>query len=210
MQYCHYSFMRRSSIHLLSKFELKIPPIPLLIKAQLCCYPQQGALLAVSQVVQIQNQKSTLIVYFLLYIVISDTLLRLQNFSFSLEMHQKPSKAQLSVIISRPFLYTKSVHYFPLKNLKRKFYVLVFEHQFRHELEGLETKFFWLPLTQQISSISSTLLIDLSDQKPRYQHFCDRFLWRKLLDTFSIVKLTKQYGIASICTTHLSSNFYRF
>ena len=69
----------------------------------------------------------------------------------------------------------------------------MFEHQFRHEVVGLETKFFWLPLAQQTSFMSSTSLINLSDQEPRYQHFRDRFLWRKLLDTFSIIKLTRQY-----------------
>ena len=39
----------------------------------------------------------------------------------------------------------------------------MFEHQFRHEEVGLQTKFVWLPLAQQISFMSSTSLIDLSD-----------------------------------------------
>ena len=69
----------------------------------------------------------------------------------------------------------------------------MFKHQFRHEVVGLETKFFWLHLVQQISFMSSTSLINLSDQEPRYQQFRDRFLWCKLLDTFSILKLTRQY-----------------
>ena len=69
----------------------------------------------------------------------------------------------------------------------------MFEHQFKHEVVGLETKFFWIPLSQQISFMPSTSQINLSDQEPRYWHFCDWFLWRKLLDTFSIVKLTRQY-----------------
>ena len=79
----------------------------------------------------------------------------------------------------------------------------MFEHQFRHEVVGLETKFFWLPLAQQISLMSSTSLINLSGYEPRYLHFRDRFLWRKLLDTFSIVKLTRQYItiLLPICTT---------
>ena len=33
---------------------------------------------------------------------------------------------------------------------------------------GLETKFLWLSLAQQISCVSSTSLINLSDYKPRY------------------------------------------
>ena len=42
----------------------------------------------------------------------------------------------------------------------------MFEHQFRHEIVGLETKLFWLPLAQQISFMSSTSLINLSDERP--------------------------------------------
>ena len=51
----------------------------------------------------------------------------------------------------------------------------MFEHQFRHEVvgleprhRGLETKFLYLSLAQQISCVSSTSLINLSDYKPRY------------------------------------------
>ena len=40
--------------------------------------------------------------------------------------------------------------------------------QFRHEVVGLETKFFGLPLAQQIRFMPSTSLINLSDQEPRY------------------------------------------
>ena len=39
----------------------------------------------------------------------------------------------------------------------------MFEHQFRHEVVGLETKFFGLPLAQQISFLSGTSLINVSD-----------------------------------------------
>ena len=50
----------------------------------------------------------------------------------------------------------------------------MFEYQFRHEAVGLETKFFRLPLAQQISFISSTSFINLGDKEP-------------------IVKLARQY-----------------
>ena len=70
----------------------------------------------------------------------------------------------------------------------------MFEHQFRHEVVGLESNFFWLPLAQQIIFMSSTSSSALSDWVPIYQHFHDQFLWRKLLDTFYVVKLTKQYS----------------
>ena len=39
----------------------------------------------------------------------------------------------------------------------------MFEHQLGYEAVGLESKFFWLPLTQQISFMSSASLYDLSD-----------------------------------------------
>mgnify|MGYP001791835137 CR=1 FL=1 len=113
--------------------------------------------------------------------------------SFSLLVPYKPRKTQISAFISRPFLYTKSVHCFPLKNLLRKSDVLIFEHQFRHEVAGLESKFFWLPLVQQISIMPSTSLCNLSDKEPRYQHLRERFLLCNLLDTFSIVKLIPLY-----------------
>ena len=58
------------------------------------------------------------------------------------------SKAQICVLISWPFFYTKGVHCFPLKKLQQKLDILMFEHQFRHEVVGLESKFFWLPLAQ--------------------------------------------------------------
>ena len=55
----------------------------------------------------------------------------------------------------------ESVHYFPVKNLLQKSEVFMFEHQFSHEVVGLETKCFWP--AQQISFMSSTSLCNLSD-----------------------------------------------
>ena len=126
---------------------------------------------------QIENQKSTLMVYFSCtksdqgviitrskyYSLIRHTPQITKLFIFSLGALKAELSPQISVVISRPFLYTKSVHYFPLKNLKRKPDVHIFEHQFGHEVVGLETKFFWLPLTQQISALCQALLINLSD-----------------------------------------------
>ena len=83
--------------------------------------------------------------------------------SFS-RCHRSLVKLNISMLISWPFPnYTNSVHCFPLKNLLRKSNVLMFEHQFRHDVVGLEPKFFWLPLAQQISFMSSTSLCNLSD-----------------------------------------------
>ena len=98
------------------------------------------------------------------------------------------------MLISWPFFYTKSVHYFPSKSLQQKWDVLMFEHRFRHEVVGLESNFFWLPLAQQISFMSSTSLCSLSDQEPRYNHFHDQFLRHKLPATFYIVNLIKHYS----------------
>ena len=50
--------------------------------------------------------------------------------TFSLQEPQKLSKAQISVLISQPLFYVKSVHSFPLKILQQKSDFLMFEHQF--------------------------------------------------------------------------------
>ena len=90
--------------------------------------------------------------------------------------------------------FTRWVHCFPLKKRAKKF--------------GLPHV--WAPIKTWSSGSTIKILLATFSAKnqlhvkhfpmqfewlgAKYQHFCDQFLWRKLLDTFSIVKLTKHYS----------------
>ena len=108
----------------------------------------------------------------------------------------KLSKAQISVLISWPFLYYDKCPLFSMKNWLQKSDVLRFGNQVRHEVVGLETKFFCLHLAQlQLQLHICTSLSNLRDKELRYKHFCDQFLWCKLLDTFSCCETNYMYAI---------------